>query len=246
MASITATRTGSRLASRMATRARERLVEDLERLCSDAGISAEALARAAGIPPSYVRRILAGQARPSHETYAKLAVVLGADLATRLYPNTGPTIRDRHQARMLEHLLGVADPRWRPFTEVGVSRPARGWIDVVLHEVRAAVVVATEIESDLRRIEQTVRWSKEKAESLPSWSGWHALGEGRSISQLLVVRRTRSNRTIADEFARQLAVAYPAHPEDALASLTGSASWPGPALVWAVVKPTGVRLVPSR
>jgi hypothetical protein len=38
---------------------------------------------------SYLRRIMAGKASPTIETYAKLAVPLGADLSTRLYPNTG-------------------------------------------------------------------------------------------------------------------------------------------------------------
>ena len=51
-------------------------------------------------------------------------------------PNTGPLIWDRHQARIVEGLLGKLHPRWRPATEVGVTRPARGWIDVVLHDAR--------------------------------------------------------------------------------------------------------------
>ncbi len=208
------------------------------------------LARAAGVPHSYLDRIRAGKANPSIETYAKLATVLGADLATRLYPNTGPTIRDRHQARILEASLEVGHPRWRPHTEVGVWKPARGSIDVVWHEPREGLLVATEIESGLQRLEQTVRWSREKAESLPSSAVWRRIEEdgsgAPSVTQLLIVRRTRATMAVAREFTRQLALAYPAHPEDALAALTGTGAWPGAALIWAQVDPKRVRFAPTR
>src|SRR5262245_15562059 len=221
-----------RSAERAADRARSRAAEDLERLCADAGISLRMLERASGVPHGYISEIIDGRAKPSLETYARLAIPLGADLVTRLYSNTGPTIRDRHQARILEHLLEVRLPRYRPWTEVGVTRPAHGWIDVVFEDEDAAHLIATEIASDVRRIEQTVRWSKEKAASLPSWQRWPAIAAGGAptVSQLLVVRRTRSNRRLAEDFARQLAVAYPAHPEDAISALTGAAPWPGNAL----------------
>ncbi|OGO57201.1 MAG: hypothetical protein A2V85_06070 [Chloroflexi bacterium RBG_16_72_14] len=66
------------------------------------------------------------------------------------------------------------------------------------------------------------------------------------MSQVLVVRRTRATRTIAAEFERQLRVAYPAHPDDALAALTGTAAWPGPAMIWAVLDGRDTRLVAER
>jgi transcriptional regulator with XRE-family HTH domain len=233
-----------RAAARAATRARAKLVEDIERLSGDAGITMSALAREAGVDVGHLSRILAGKANPSIETYAKLAVPLGADLSTRLYPNTGPLIRDRHQGRITEALLAARHPRWRPFTEVSVRHPARGWIDVVLYEERERRVVAVEIESDIRRIEQQIRWAQMKAESLPSWDGWPA--EGAEISRLLIVRRTRTTRQTALEFARQLATAHPAHPEDAVAAVTGISPWPGAAMVWAQIEPDRVRFLPGR
>ena len=225
-------------------------IEDIERLMGDAGLAPEQLARAAGIPGSYLRRILSRAARPSLETYAKLGTPLGADLAARLYANTGPTIRDRHQARIFEAVLGVLGGMWRPYPEASVWKPVRGAIDAVLHDRRAELVVATEIESDLRRIEQTIRWSKEKAEALPSWSGWpDILGAGHEtprVSQLIIVRRTRSNERVAHDFVQQLALAYPAHPEDALAALRGNSPWPGSALVWARIEKDRVRFMATR
>ena len=233
-------------ARRKANRAHRALAEDVRRLREDAGISCQHLAAAAAINPGFVRRIEEGGERPSVDTYAKLALALGADLSLRLYPNTGPSIRDRHQARILEALIGLLDPRWKAYPEVAVRRPSRGWIDIVLQDQRAGVVVATEIQSELRRLEQLLRWLPEKVASLPSWEGWAQLGAVATTSQLLVVRSTRATRTIGREFERQLAAAYPAHPADALAALTGTAPWPGAALIWAEIERDRVRFIARR
>jgi transcriptional regulator with XRE-family HTH domain len=232
-------------AARSAAAVRGRLAEDTRRLLEDAGISQAQLARASGVPESFLSRILAGQAHPSIETYARLATAMGADLAARIYPNTGPALHDRHQARILEALLAGLGPNWQAHTEVAVRRPDRGWIDAVLHERTQSVAVATEIESELRRLEQQVRWASAKAEALPSWPGWPSLA-APAISRLLIVRWTRSTRQIVRSFPRQLAIAYPASPEAALAALQGGAPWPGPALLWARIEPAGIRLVAGR
>jgi transcriptional regulator with XRE-family HTH domain len=115
-------------AGRTATAVRRRLVEDLARGREDAGLSIAALARAAGVPNAYAWRIFNGDERPSIETYARLSSALGADLSARCYPTTGPTIWDRHQARIEEGLLRELASRWRPLSEVGVRHPVRGWI----------------------------------------------------------------------------------------------------------------------
>ena len=207
------------------------------------------LARGAGVDAGYLWRIEAGTERPSLEIYARLANALGADLAARLYPNTGPTIRDRHQAGILEALLSVLHPRWKPHLEIAVRRPSRGWIDVGLNDPRAGTFVAVEIQSELHRLEQLIRWSAEKAASLPSWEGWARLGDAPTVSQLLIVRDTRTTRMVAREFRRTLDAAFPANPENALSALTAVGPWPGAALLWAsTTDPTGAghRLVARR
>lgn len=216
------------------------------RLRQDAGVSQAELARAAGVDASFLRRIEERRANPSIETYQRLVVPLGAELTGRLYPTTGATIHDRHQARILEALLGELHPRWVPNGEVRVRRPSSGWVDVALHEPREQLLIAGEIESLLKRIEQLLRWSREKADSLPSWDGWSRLSAVSTISQLLIVRWTRANRGVARDFAHQLQLAYPAHPADALAALTGTNSWPGAALIWARDDKGSVRFVPTR
>jgi hypothetical protein len=195
---------------------------------------------------AYLCRIEDGAAHPSIDILAKLALPLGVDLSARFYPNTGPVIRDRHQARILEALLAQLHPRWRSYLEVGVRHPSRGWIDVLIHAHREGTVVATEVASALPRIEQLLRWFQEKVAALPSWEGWGQIESADEPSRLLIVRSTKATRTIGRQFERQLATAYPAHPADAIASLTGTAPWPGPALIWAEIEATRVRFIARR
>lgn len=224
---------------------RQRLAEDLQRLREDAGASRSAVARSAGIDRSVVAKIERGILAPTLETYGRVAAALGADFAARIYPQSGPAIRDRHQVPMAELVLGSLHARWSPAPEVAVRRPVRGWIDLVLHDPLAHALVATELESSLRRIEQLLRWSTEKALALPSSNGWRDWLDGSrepEMSRLLVVRWTRANREAAAEARRMLREAYPADPRDALEALTGTAAWPGPAMIWARLDKGGPRL----
>lgn len=233
-------------ARRQATRIHRALGEEIARLRADAGLSPSRLAAEAGIDLAFLLRIETGNARPSVDTYTRLSVSLGADLSSRIYPRTGPAIHDRHQARIAEALLGLINPRWTAYPEVAVRSPARGFIDVVLHAARQREVVATEIESDLARLEQHFRWFQDKVVSLPSWEGWHQLGDTEPPSRLLIVRSTRKTRAVARDFRRQLTAFYPAHPADAIAALSGSSPWPGATLVWAIIERDRVRFVGRR
>jgi transcriptional regulator with XRE-family HTH domain len=222
-------------ADRRTANLRRSLAADLRRLREDAGLSRVAVAAAAGVDPTTVSKVEAGQFDPTLELYGRLSMALGADLHARPYPSTGPPIHDRHQARMAELLIRTLHARWTVTPEVAVRRPARGFIDAVLFDPVEHVLVATELESDLRRIEQLLRWSQEKAASLPSADGWSTWARGREprMSRLVVVRATRANRLIAADARRQLHEAFPSDPRDALEALASAAPWPGPTLVWA-------------
>jgi hypothetical protein len=75
---------------------------------------------------------------------------LGADVSFRLDPNTGPRIRDRLQAAMVECFLGEISPKWEPELEVAIRRPVRGFIDLVL--VAPGTVVAAEFHREMKAI----------------------------------------------------------------------------------------------
>lgn len=232
-------------ADRRARALRRTIAADLTRFRQDAGLTQSQVATAAGVHPSVVSRLEDLALLPTLETYVRVCSALGADFAARPYPNTGPPIHDRHQVRIAELLLGSLHPRWSATPEVSVRRPSRGWIDAVLHDRRDHTLVGTELESDIRRVEQVIRRSAEKVESLPSadrWDTWAAGGEPL-VSRLLVVRWTRANRDAAAAARRQLREAYPMDPCDALEAIAGTVRWPGPALLWARIDGPHPRLV---
>jgi len=219
-------------------------VGDIDRQRRDAGISARTLAVAAGVNAGYLSQIFAGTREPSIAVLSALSGVLGATLSVRVYPNTGPTIRDGIQARIVEELLRVVAPTWRPSIEVAVTRPARGVIDVVFEHPTLPIFVATEVHSRIDRLEQQVRWANEKARSLPSSDLWRLADERYVISQLLVLRSTVETRELARRFEATFRTAYPAASEHVLRALVSAdIVWPGPGILWADVGGDVVRLL---
>jgi transcriptional regulator with XRE-family HTH domain len=76
-------------ADRHAAELRRRLAEDVHRLRLDVGASQRAVARLAGVDQALVSRLESGSQEPTLESYSRIAAALGADLAARVYPNTG-------------------------------------------------------------------------------------------------------------------------------------------------------------
>jgi transcriptional regulator with XRE-family HTH domain len=228
-------RDGRTPTGRIAAELRRRTGLDLRRTRLDAGLSVRTVAAAAKIDPSHLSLIERGLREPSLAALAAISNVLGLDISIRLYPTTGPTIRDRHQAAIVEMLIRSLGPGWRRLVEVPVRRPARGVIDLVLAR---EVILATEIHSDLRGVEQLIRWAADKADSLPSSDAWQMLsgGEARQVSKLLVIRSTRTNREIVRAHAATFATAYPGDFAAARGALTGTDTWPGSSILWARVE----------
>ena len=216
--------------------------EDARRLRLDAGLPIQRVAGASGLSRSHLNEIELGTADGSLPALVALADSLGADLSIRLYPNTGPRVRDHIQARIVEELLRIAHPRWRCMTEVPVYKPARGRVDVVFHDPQPALVIATEVHSQVRRLEQQLGWARMKADSLPSADFWR-FAESPTVGQLLVVRSTRATRELARRFEATLRAAYPAPVTEAFDALAGLAPWPGSALLWADLTGDTVRIL---
>ena len=211
----------------------------------DQGRSQRAVATAAGIDRSHVSRVETGSAAASVDTMSRIASALGGEISVRYYPGTGPRVRDHLQAAIIAALANLVHPGWRRFLEVPVYRPVRGVIDVVLHDPHAALVVATEVQSELRRLEQLLRWSNEKRDALPSSDLWAFASRDEPIrtSALLVVRSTQRTRAIANEYEAVLRAAYPARARDAYDALRTQAAWPGPAILWATVDAGKARIL---
>lgn len=203
----------------------------------DAGLSLSRLANACGLSKGHLHALEAGRIEPRTETVARVASALGMSLSVRLYPGTGPLIRDHLQAAMIGALLGILDPRWWPRPEVLVYRPVRGVIDLVLEDSANGTMVACEAQSELRRLEQQLRWSRAKADALAAARESDEEGSpARPVGRLLLVRSTMRTRATVAQYANVVSAAYPARASDAHAALTGETAWPGDALLWCRVE----------
>jgi transcriptional regulator with XRE-family HTH domain len=216
---------------------------DIRRLREDAALTQAAVARAVGISPGHLCGIEKGTSEASTAVLVGIADVLGADLSIRAYPNTGPRIHDRIQSLIVEHLLRAVRPRWRAFVEVPVTRPARGYVDVVLADSGQPLYVATEVSSEIRRLEQHFRWAQDKAASLTSAALWASAPIGSEVSRLLVLRSTRTTRDLAQRFPDTFQALYPARARDVFDSVCAGRPWPGPGILWARVEGDVVTLL---
>ena len=127
--------------------------------------------------------------------------------------------------------------------------PVTGVIDAVLSRADG-LQVACEAHSQLRRIEQQIRWASAKEDALSSAAS--EAGRSAIVSQVLLLRDTAANRSVVAQFGQLLELAYPVRHSDALAALKGEVPWPGAALIWCRVDgsratilerpPRGIRL----
>ncbi len=111
-------------ADRRSAAVRHAIAEDLRRMREDAGLDACSCRPDRGRPSVGRRRIEDGSIDPTLETVMRVAAALGADLHARVYPGTGPAVRDRHQ---VAH--GRVAARRAPSTlacDAGGRRPAPG------------------------------------------------------------------------------------------------------------------------
>ena len=207
------------------------LGDQLRRLREDAGLTQAVVARSAAIAQSHLSTIEAGTAEPSIAALMAVAAALGADVSIRLFPNTGPQIRDHLQIAISEALISELHARWRVTPEVSVYRPVRGVIDLVLSDTTGSDVIAVEIHSQLRRVEQQLRWADQKAAALAELPEH----KGHRVHRLLVLRNTAATREAGRQASETLRAAYPASSTDAVAAMRETASWPGDVIVWANV-----------
>lgn len=163
-----------------------------------------------------------------------ISVALGADLGLRFFEGAGPRLHDRFQAAMVDAVIAILDRRWTAAPEILVTKPSRGVIDLVLSDRSTPVVVAAEAQSELRRLEQQIRWGNEKADGLRQrLVDEDPAAQGIVVSRLLILRSTATMRDLARRYESTLAAAFPASTRDVFRALTTSvAPWPGAGIVW--------------
>lgn len=231
-------------ADRRTIEVRRALGAEFRRNREDQGLRQTSVSVEAGIDRAHLSRIESGGVA-SLASLSRVSASLGGELSIRFHPGTGSRIRDHIQAVIVEALLRDLDPRWKRFVEVPVYRPVRGVIDLVLHDPLSRQLVAIEVHSEIRRLEQLIRWTREKRDALPSAEMWEfAVAAGPpSISGLLLLRSTPTTRTLVERHAATFQTSYPARAALVWASLVGAAPWPGSGLIWASVRDGRARIL---
>lgn len=218
--------------------------EQMRDLREERGLSLREVAAASGVHASVIARAEVGDGNLTLASLAKVATALGTEPSIRLYPATGPRLRDHIQVRLIETLLEQLHPRWRPRLEVPVYRPIRGVIDLVLTDSELGELVAAEAQSEIRRAERQLRWAAEKADALPSADGWPWMAQGPTASRLLLLRSTAATRAVVRSTPHLFAAAYPGRTSDAVSALAGGSGAIGEAaIVWVDVRGSSSRVL---
>jgi transcriptional regulator with XRE-family HTH domain len=198
----------------------------------------------AGVDRAWLAKAESGEGNLTLDALARIATVLGAKASVRLYPATGPRLKDHIQVRLVETLLATLDRRWHPRLEVPVYEPSRGVIDLLLIDTREGQLVSGEAHSEIRRAERQLRWAAEKTDSLPSAEGWPWLPGRPRIGRLLLLRSTEATRAVVNASPHVFGAAYPGRTEDAVRALQGpTGTFPDAAIVWVDLRGTASRLL---
>jgi transcriptional regulator with XRE-family HTH domain len=218
---------GARELAERSRRLREHVGRQIRDLRIEDGISQTRLAAATGIDQGHLSRIERGRVQPTWEVLVAIGACLGADLGVRYFPGSGPRLKDRFQAPIIEALIRILHARWIRYPELAVPK-ARGFVDLALGD-RLGTGIECEAHTEIRALDELLRRQLEKALAVQE------LGVvGTNVSTLLVLRSTKLNRDVVRLHEATFAAAFPGRTRDALAALTSAdAPWPGPTLLWA-------------
>ncbi len=229
-------------------RARRRAVgfaiRDARRL---AGLSIRETAKAAAVDFTHLSRAEKGDAALSMDSLVAVGAVIGQDVSIKLFASTGPRVRDRIQALIVEAVLAtLQEDRWASRLEVPVHRPVRGVIDLVLQEIATGLLVAGEAHSLLTTVEGQLRHAHEKQDALPTATGypWQAAIGAPPASRLLVLRSSATMHELVATLPLVFSSAYPGDTAQAVAALRDQATpWPGPSIIWVEVNGARTRVL---
>ncbi|MGH2466074.1 MAG: helix-turn-helix transcriptional regulator [Candidatus Limnocylindrales bacterium] len=209
-----------------------RAADELRALRLRAGLSQAAVAREVGVARSVVTRLGAGDPGITLRTRFRIATVLGADLRLTAYAESGPLIRDTAQSAIVEHLLGVTDPLWRPRIEAPIPGPGRRSVDLLLQGPRDVVLI--EVETHVSSLEEIIRELHAKRQALIAAHRTPGTEpEEPRVHVVLALPPTRHHRAIIAAHPRMIAAAFPVSSsslEDALRRPTEP--WPGDGILW--------------
>lgn len=171
-----------------------------------AGLTCAQVAAACGISMSYEAKVERGEAGSvGIVLLARLAAVVGLDLAVRTFP-AGSPMRDAAHLALLTRLRSSLHPGWSWRSEVPIPLPGdpRSWDAVIVcGDTRIGIEAETRIR-DIQALDRRVRLK---------------LRDSGFDHVLLALADTRSNRSVLRMFSDSLQASYPVSARIALAAL---------------------------
>jgi transcriptional regulator with XRE-family HTH domain len=214
-----------REATRLARLDASRIAQELRELRLGLGVSQAALARVVGVTRSVVCELEAGDPTVGLEIRRRTAIALGADLRINVYPGATPMLHDAAHARIIERLLARRHRRWRAEVEARVPGRARASTDVRLSA--PGTIVLIEVETHVRRWEETVRRCFEKRDEVRQ-----AEDEGTRVFAVLCLPPTRHHRELVAGLSESIRVAFPTASERLRQALEEGTDWSGDGILW--------------
>ena len=209
------------------------IVNDLREARIGAGISQEAVGRALDRSDAWVSWTESGDnSSLSLLDASRLLACVGLDLSVRGYP-AGRGLRDEAQLALIERLRLLVGSRWTWRTEVPIPLPGdlRAW-DVVLRG--PAVSIGVEAETRLRDVQALDRRVMLK------------LRDSELDRVVILVRSTRTNRTILRDVGGSLRANYPVPSHRALEALKHGLDPGGNGIVIVPATVNGIRATARR
>ncbi len=214
-----------REAVRLARLDAARVAEELRELRLGLGVSQAAVSRVVGVSRSVICELEAGDPTVGLEIRRRVAIALGADLRLSVYAGATPVLHDAGHARIIERLLVRRHRRWEAECEARVPGLRRSSTDVRLSA--PGTIVLIEVETRIRRWEETVRRCFEKREQVRQ-----VVGGATKVHAVLCLPPTRHHRSLVAALGRSVGVSFPADPEELRHSLEEGTDWPGDGILW--------------
>ena len=183
------------------------------------------MSRVVGVTRSVICELEAGDPTVGLEIRRRTAIALGADLRINVYPGATPMLHDAGHARIIERLLQRRHQRWKAEVEARVPGWARASTDVRLSA--PGTIVLIEVETHVRRWEETVRRCFEKREQVRL-----ATAEPTQVYACLCLPPTRHHHRLVASLHEAVHAAFPAAPERLRRALEEGADWPGDGILW--------------
>lgn len=171
-----------------------------------AGLSQQSVAVHAGVSQTQISRIESGECRTvDMMVFARVAAVLGLELAARLYP-TGSPLRDTAHVQLLQRLRARTSPEFRWLIEAPLPLQGdRRAVDAVIRNSEGRVGI--EAESRLRDAQRVTRSAQLKQR------------DGQLERMVLLLGSTKMNRLAVRDADSILREAFPLGTRDVMRAL---------------------------